>query len=127
MSTLVDQARKMADVITVEFPGYESVDEAATTLRQLADRVQELEATIQESLKVAAPVQPEKEERRPLSDEKKRELLNGCGFVTGPNLERTTGRLYRSMGTPANAWEAHLFELIDRARGIGSSTEGGGT
>jgi hypothetical protein len=98
MSTLVDQARKMADVITFEFPGYESVDEAATTLRQLADRVQELEGKGQPvgeagsmpgtsgftmacfkaedvplgtKLYASPPssVQPEKEECRPLTDE----------------------------------------------------------
>ncbi len=57
-----------------------------------------------------APVQ------QALTDEQKRELLNGCGFITGANFETLTGRLYRSLGTPSNVWEVSLFELIDRAR-----------
>lgn len=65
MSTLVDQARRLK----VALRGWPFTDdsirkEASECLGQLADRVQELESTIQEALKVASPVQPEKEERR---------------------------------------------------------------
>lgn len=51
-----------------------------------------------------------------LSSDEKREILNDCGFVTGPNYVRTTGVLYRSLGTQTNVWERDLFALIDAAR-----------
>lgn len=68
MSTLVDQARSHVNTWESPKPIHHTMwaNDAADLLRQLADRVQELESTIQESLKVDAPVQPEKEERRPL-------------------------------------------------------------
>lgn len=55
-------------------------------------------------------------ERVPLTDEKKRELLEACGFTTGENMaDGTYGRRWRSKGTASNVWERDLFDLIDMA------------
>ena len=57
--------------------------------------------------------------REPLTDEQKRALIEHCAIVTGANLTFVEGPRYRSLGSPTNVKERHLFELIDAARNFG--------
>jgi antitoxin (DNA-binding transcriptional repressor) of toxin-antitoxin stability system len=121
MSTIVDQARSHVNAWESPKPVHHTMwaNDAADLLRQLADRVQELEGKGEPVARVvpfgatmklewasveaahnakpgqlyASPpssVQPEKEERRPLSDEQRRDLLAAALYIASENDKDAT-------------------------------------